>query len=81
MKSCGKICAGFKRTPFILKVGNPFTIDLHGERMNKEVSQMVVDEMMWQIAALLPPYYRGVMPISARRANNICILNRAWKAI
>ena len=27
--------------------------------MNKEVSQQVVDEMMWQVAALLPPFYRG----------------------
>jgi 1-acyl-sn-glycerol-3-phosphate acyltransferase len=49
----------FKRTPFKLRVGNQFTIDLHGERMNKEVSQQVVDEMMWQVAALLPPFYRG----------------------
>jgi 1-acyl-sn-glycerol-3-phosphate acyltransferase len=58
-ESLAKNLRRFKRTPFILKVGNPFTIDLHGERMNKEVSQMVVDEMMWQVAALLPPFYRG----------------------
>ena len=25
----------FKRTPFHIRVGNPFKIDLHGERMNK----------------------------------------------
>ena len=48
-----------KRTSITLKVGNPFWVDLHGERMNKEVSQQVVDEMMWQLAAMMPPYYRG----------------------
>ena len=49
----------FKRTPLKLNVGSAFTIDLHGERMNKAVSQQITDEIMWQIAALLPPFYRG----------------------
>lgn len=49
-----------KRTPFIIRVGNPFRIDLHGERMNKNNGQDVTDEIMYQIAALLPPSYRGV---------------------
>lgn len=49
-----------KRTPFIIRVGNPFTIDLHGERMNKDTSQLITDEIMYQIAALMPPKYRGV---------------------
>ncbi len=48
-----------KRTDFYLRVGNPFKVDLHGERMNKENSQKIADEIMFQIAAMLPPYYRG----------------------
>jgi 1-acyl-sn-glycerol-3-phosphate acyltransferase len=48
-----------KRTPFHIRVGNPFKIDLHGERMNKPVSQQIVDEIMYQVAALMPPFYRG----------------------
>jgi 1-acyl-sn-glycerol-3-phosphate acyltransferase len=48
-----------KRTPIKLKVGSPFTIDLHNERLSKEVSLQITDEIMWQLAALLPPYYRG----------------------
>jgi 1-acyl-sn-glycerol-3-phosphate acyltransferase len=48
-----------KRTDFHLRVGNPFKIDLHGERMNKENSQVISDEIMYQIAAMLPPQYRG----------------------
>lgn len=49
-----------KRTPFIIRVGNAFTIDLHGERLNKDVSQAVTDEIMYQVAALMPARYRGV---------------------
>jgi 1-acyl-sn-glycerol-3-phosphate acyltransferase len=49
----------FKRAPIKFKVGHPLTIDLHGERMNKTVSQQITDEIMWQIAAMLPPFYRG----------------------
>jgi 1-acyl-sn-glycerol-3-phosphate acyltransferase len=49
----------FKRTPFHIRVGNPFHIDLHGERMNKIVSQRITDEIMYQVAAMLPPSYRG----------------------
>jgi 1-acyl-sn-glycerol-3-phosphate acyltransferase len=48
-----------KRTPFIIRVGSPFSIDLHGERLNKENSQVIVNEIMYQIAALMPPRYRG----------------------
>jgi 1-acyl-sn-glycerol-3-phosphate acyltransferase len=49
----------FKRTPYIMRVGNPFKIDLHGERINKENSQVITHEIMYQIAALMPPAYRG----------------------
>lgn len=49
-----------KRTDFHIRVGNPFTIDLHGERLNKDLSEKVMDEIMYQLAALLPPFYRGV---------------------
>lgn len=48
-----------KRTDFYLRVGNSFKIDLHGERINKENSQVISDEIMYQIAAMLPPQYRG----------------------
>lgn len=48
-----------KRTDFYLRVGNPFVIDLHGERLNKQNSQQITDEIMYQIAALLPQSYRG----------------------
>jgi 1-acyl-sn-glycerol-3-phosphate acyltransferase len=49
-----------RRTPVKLRVGDPFSIDLHGERLNKDLSQRIADEIMYQIAALLPPFYRGL---------------------
>jgi len=48
-----------KRTAFHIRVGNPFMINLNGERLNKINSQQIVDEIMYQVAALLPPFYRG----------------------
>ncbi len=49
-----------RRTPFYIRVGHPFTIDTHGEAMSRDVRQEITDEIMYQIAALLPPAYRGV---------------------
>lgn len=48
-----------KRTPFTIRVGNAFRIDLHGERLNKDNSQAITNEIMYQIAALMPARYRG----------------------
>lgn len=50
----------FKRTDFFVRIGSPFTIDLHGEGLSRDVRQQVVDEIMYQLAALLPPEYRGI---------------------
>jgi 1-acyl-sn-glycerol-3-phosphate acyltransferase len=48
-----------RRTDFHIRVGRPFHIDTHGQRITREQRQQIVDEMMYQIAALLPEYYRG----------------------
>ena len=49
-----------RRTDFHIRVGQRFYLDPHGEKPTKEVRQKMVDEIMYQIAALLPPPYRGV---------------------
>lgn len=49
-----------KRSDFNFRVGNPFTIDLHGEALSRDVRQQAADEVMYQLAALLPPEYRGI---------------------
>ena len=48
-----------RQTDFHVVVGNPFYLDGHGARVTREVRQQMTDEIMWQIAALLPPEYRG----------------------
>jgi 1-acyl-sn-glycerol-3-phosphate acyltransferase len=49
-----------KRTHFKLRVGRPFTLDAGGERVDGIVRQAMVDEIMYQIASLLPEKNRGL---------------------
>ncbi|MEW6028347.1 MAG: lysophospholipid acyltransferase family protein [Chloroflexota bacterium] len=48
-----------RRTDFHIRVGRQFTISTNGERISREARQQIVDEMMYQLAALLPERYRG----------------------
>ena len=48
-----------RRTDFAMRVGRPFTLNTNGERISREQRQQVVDEIMYQLAALLPEEYRG----------------------
>jgi 1-acyl-sn-glycerol-3-phosphate acyltransferase len=47
------------RTNFSIVVGQPFRIKTEDYKVNSEVRQKIVDEIMYQIAALLPPENRG----------------------
>lgn len=49
----------FKRTNFHIRIGEPFKINTEGVKVNGDVRQQIVDEMMYQLAALLPEKYRG----------------------
>lgn len=49
-----------RRTDFRIVVGQPFYLDARGAKVTRDVRRVMVDEMMYQIAALLPPDYRGV---------------------
>ena len=48
-----------KRTDFNIRVGKPFRLNAGGERVTKETRQQMADEMMYQLAKLLPEHYRG----------------------
>ena len=48
-----------RRTDFSIVVGQPFILKTEGIKMNSEVRQKIVDEIMYQLAALLPPENRG----------------------
>jgi 1-acyl-sn-glycerol-3-phosphate acyltransferase len=49
----------FKRTDFNIRVGRQFFLDDHSQRVSKEIRQQMADEMMYQLAKLLPEEYRG----------------------
>jgi 1-acyl-sn-glycerol-3-phosphate acyltransferase len=48
-----------KRTNFHVRVGKPFYLDAKGEKVNGEIRQAMADEIMSQIAVLMPEEYRG----------------------
>lgn len=50
----------FTRTPCSVMVGSPFRVDTHREKLSTDLSETITDQIMYQLAALLPPAYRGV---------------------
>ena len=48
-----------KRTDFHIRLGEPFTLNVEGVKVTGEIRQQIVDEMMVQIAKLMPEKYRG----------------------
>ena len=48
-----------RRTDFHITVGQPFTLDTVGQKVTRPVRQAITDEIMYQVAALLPEDYRG----------------------
>jgi 1-acyl-sn-glycerol-3-phosphate acyltransferase len=48
-----------KRTDFHLRVGKAFHLDPHGATVTRPVREKMMDELMFQLAAVLPPEYRG----------------------
>ena len=48
-----------RRTEFNITVGYPFFIDDRGEKVTRDVRTIMTREVMYQLAAILPPEYRG----------------------
>jgi 1-acyl-sn-glycerol-3-phosphate acyltransferase len=49
-----------RRTDFHIAVGRPFYVHTAGMKVSHEVRQQIADEIMYQIAAILPPKYHGL---------------------
>ena len=49
-----------RRTDFVIRVGQPFHLDADGQRVRREERLQMTTEIMFQLAALLPPPYRGL---------------------
>jgi len=49
----------FRRTDFRIRVGIPFTLDARGQKVTREIRQEMADEIMYQLAVIMPEEYRG----------------------
>lgn len=49
-----------RRTDFHVRVGRVFQVDTQGKRLTREQRLAITDEIMYQLAGLLPAEYRGV---------------------
>ena len=57
--------AQLRRTDFHIVVGQPFYVNAAGARMTGALRQHIADEIMYQLAPLLPPIYRGYYSVLA----------------
>jgi 1-acyl-sn-glycerol-3-phosphate acyltransferase len=49
-----------RRTDFFITLGKPFTFKAGSGALDNQARKQMLDEMMYQLAAVLPPEYRGV---------------------
>jgi 1-acyl-sn-glycerol-3-phosphate acyltransferase len=63
-----------RRTDLKYVVGRPFRVDPGGQRVNSSIRQQMIDEVMFQMAALLPPQYRGAYAALDTAAHKYLIL-------
>jgi 1-acyl-sn-glycerol-3-phosphate acyltransferase len=52
--------ARLRRTEFHIVVGQPFYLEPGGIKVTRQVRRQMIDEVLYQMAALLPPGNRGV---------------------
>jgi 1-acyl-sn-glycerol-3-phosphate acyltransferase len=52
--------ARLRRTDFHLSVGKSFYLDARGSKVTRQVRKQMIDEIMYQLAALLPQAKRGI---------------------
>ena len=56
----GRYWRRLRRVPARILIGNPFYLDPGEERPRRPVLRAMTDEAMYQLAAILPPEYRGI---------------------
>jgi 1-acyl-sn-glycerol-3-phosphate acyltransferase len=49
-----------RRTDFHIVTGSPFRLNPERAGLERSIREKITTEIMYQLAALLPPYYRGV---------------------
>jgi 1-acyl-sn-glycerol-3-phosphate acyltransferase len=51
--------ARLRRTDFYFRVGSPFRVRMESGRLTRDVREQITTEIMYRLAKLLPPEYRG----------------------
>lgn len=65
-----------RRTEFTIRVGRPFYLQIGEHKARRQVRQAITDEIMYQLAMLLPVPYRGVYAdLDAATQNYLRFLN------
>lgn len=64
-----------RRTSFYTRVGKPFRLNTGDSKLTREQRQQAADEMMYQIARLLPEEYRGVYHDLTKATNKFLIFD------
>jgi len=59
-----------RRTPVHVQLGKPFYLRADRRQLDRETMSAMTDEAMYQLAALLPPDYRGVYAALERATEN-----------
>lgn len=73
-----------RRTAFHIAVGKPFYLDAGDLKVTRQVRQQMLDEVMYQLSALLPPTYRGVysdMSAASETYLNFHTQNTSFKGV
>jgi 1-acyl-sn-glycerol-3-phosphate acyltransferase len=65
----------FRRVPFHIAVGRPFRIETGDVRMNGDLRQAIADEIMLQMARLLPESYHGYYSGREATMQHLCYLD------
>jgi hypothetical protein len=55
LNSTRKNLSRLKRTDFHIRAGKPFRLENRGEKVTRQVRENMMDEMMFQVASVLPP--------------------------
>ena len=69
-----------RRTPFKMVVGNPFNLNANDKRLSSDNRQEIVDEMMYQLSALLPEEYRGEYADFSTATENYLVFEEGVKS-
>jgi 1-acyl-sn-glycerol-3-phosphate acyltransferase len=56
----GRYWRRLRRAPVRITIGEPFTLDAGGAPLRRPLLRAMTDEAMFQMAAILPPEYRGI---------------------